>query len=78
MKKLSGYGIAFTGSGYFGFYKLKIKFVQPMKFVPEIHLAMRPKAFTALHVHFALDYFLRNLKQFIYLFIVLPLPDYLH
>ena len=42
VNKLSGYGIAFTGYGHFGFYKLSIHFGQPMEFVTKIPLKVHP------------------------------------
>lgn len=63
MEKLSGYSVAYTGSGYFGFYKLKIRFGCPMEFVEKVSLNQRPQPSAASCVDFALDYFFGKLNQ---------------
>lgn len=54
---ISGYGIAITGSGKFGFYKLLMQFGKPMKFVTKIDLRQRPQPSAASLVDYSLDYF---------------------
>ena len=54
VNKLSGYGIAYTGYGHFGFYKLTIRFGQPMEFVTKVPLKVHPRPEAASYVDFAL------------------------
>ena len=63
IEKLSGYSIAYTGSGYFGFYKLIIDFGNPMEFVKKVPLNDYLRPYAASYVDFALDYFFGKLNQ---------------
>jgi len=59
VKCLSGYGIAYAGDGYVGFYKLEIDFSQPMCFVTKIALGQRTQPYVTSFVDYALEYFFK-------------------
>ena len=60
VKRISGYGIAYTGSGL-RFYKVEIKFDNPMKFQLQHH----PLAYAAaVYCDFTLDYCLESLTLY--------------
>ena len=63
MDQLSAYGIAYTGRGHIGFYKLQMKFFRPMEFVTKVKLALRPQPSAACYVDYVLDYFFKELEQ---------------
>lgn len=63
VEKVSGYGVALTGMGFVGFYKVLMKFGEPMKFITKVRLNQRPQLSAACLVDFSLDYFFGKLKQ---------------
>lgn len=63
IEQISGYGVAYTGAGHFGFYKMHIRFGEPVKFVTKIELKERSKVSAASCVDFSLDYFFGKLKK---------------
>ena len=58
VKQISGYGVAYTGMGCVGFYKLQIKFDEVMEFEEKIPLAQYRQPDSAAIVDFAIDYFM--------------------
>ena len=63
MKKLSGYSIAITGMGYFGFYKLTMEFGTRPILTAKYEPVVRAKPVSAALVDQALDYFFKEVSQ---------------
>ena len=63
VNELTGYGIAYTGMGHIGFYKLLMKFGEQMKFVTKIELNQRPRPSAACFVDYTLDYYFGKVEQ---------------
>jgi len=63
VKQISGYGIAYTGMGCVGFYKLQIGFDGIMEFQTKFPLAQYPQPQSAAIVDYALDYFMGKVTQ---------------
>ena len=61
--QISGYGVAITGIGSVGFYKLKIKFDELMQFETKFPLAQHCQPESAAIVDYALDYFMGKVTQ---------------
>lgn len=61
--KISGYGVPYTGMGCAGFYKLEIKFDNPIQFQAKFPIAQRLQPHSAAIVNYALDYFMGKITQ---------------
>ena len=59
-----GYGMAYTGIGCIGFYKLKITFDDQTKIISKLELSQRPQQYAAALADSILDYYYDRLAQF--------------
>ena len=66
--QLSAYGIAYTGSGKVGFFKLEIKFSYPMKMITKVKLTLRPQPSAASIVDYALDYIIYSSIKYVIIY----------
>lgn len=59
-----GYGIAYTGFGDVGFFKLEMQFGKQTKVITKCELQQRPQQYAAALVDYLLDYFFGKLKLY--------------
>lgn len=52
VEQISGYGLAYTGVGFVGFYKLQVKFGKPMEFVTKIELSSISSVLCRFYIRF--------------------------
>ena len=62
--RITGYGIAYTGFGDVGFFKLEMKFGEQTKVITKCELQQRPQQYAAALVDHLLDYFFDKLKLY--------------
>ena len=60
VEELRGYGMACTGSGVIGVYKVEMKFNDPSRFVTKIPIGTRERLYTAGIMDYTLNYYLNN------------------
>lgn len=60
VEKLIGYGIACTGNGIFGVYKLEMKFNECTRFVTKVEIGNRDRLPVAVIIDLGLDYYVNN------------------
>ena len=57
MTMLSGYGVPYTGEGYFGFYRLTVEFNKQTTFRAMVQPGIYDRPISAAYVDYALEYF---------------------
>ena len=63
VKKITGYGISYTGLGHIGFYKLEMTFNENTTvIITKLPLSQRPQQYAAAIMDHLLDDFFKKLK----------------
>ena len=62
VKKITGYGISYTGVGHIGFYKLEMTFNENTTVITKLPLSQRPQQYAATIMDHLLDDFFKKLK----------------
>ena len=62
VEKLTGYGIACTGSGIIGVYKLEMEFNKSTRFVTKVEIDTRTRIPAAIIIDYGLEYYVYSTK----------------
>ena len=63
--RIAGYGMAYTGFGDVGFFKLEMKFGEQTKIITKCQLKQRPQQYAAAALmDYLLDYFFEKIKLY--------------